>query len=557
VGVRPTRSGTPRDDWNVWLAGTLLVVLTLLAYMPALWCGFIWDDDAYVLENPLLPDIDGLLPIWTEPTATPQYYPLVHTTYWLEYRLWGLRPAGYHGTNILLHGLSAVLLWHLLRRLDVPAAWLAAALFALHPVQVESVAWITERKNTLSAFFYFGCALMYAPLITQQVSKPMNRWRYVLCLVLFLAALLSKTVASSFPAAVLVMVWWKHGRIKVLDVQRVLPMFFVAVPLAMLTAWLERHHVGAAGADWDYNWLERFLIAGRAIWFYASTLLVPQNLTFIYPRWTIDTSQWWQYLFPMAALLVIAILWRRRHEVGRGPLAAVLFFAGTLFPALGFVNVYPMKYSFVADHFQYIASVGILSLMAATICLAAKKLGDDRWRTVLPAMVLLTVATLTFCRCFAYLNLETLWLDTLRKNPDSEMVHTNLGQLYLEQGRMDEARNHAERAVELVPDRAGPRNNYGQVLERLGRPQEAIEQFRMAVGVEPNNAIFRGNLGGILTDHGDSQEALAELREAIRLDPLSAKYHHDLGYLLQRLGRSEEARASFARAQQLLGGLKE
>ncbi len=146
---------------------------------------------------------------------------------------------------------------------------------------------------------------------------------------------------------------------------RWLPFFVAGAALALVTSWLERTHVGASGPDWALSVLDRCLIAGRALWFYAGKLLWPANLTFIYPRWQVDPGVWWQWLFPLMAVAMVTILWSLRERIGRGPLVAVLFFAGTLFPALGFANVYPMRYSFVADHFQYLASAGLIALAAA------------------------------------------------------------------------------------------------------------------------------------------------------------------------------------------------
>ena len=354
----------PLPPLHGWILGLFLVAATVLAYQPVWHAGFIWDDDVYVTNNLTLRSVDGLRQIWCKLTATPQYYPLVHTSFWLEYHLWGLNPVGYHVVNVLLHALAAILLWRVLVRLQLPGAWLAAGIFALHPVAVESVAWVTERKNVLAAVFYFAAALAYLrgrrrERMAESKSGVSLRW-YFLAFALFVAALLSKTTACSLPAAMLLVIWWKRGRIAGRDVWPLLPFFAAGVALGLVTSWLERTHVGAQGPEWAFSFPERCLIAGRAVWFYAGKLFWPANLTFIYPRWQINTGAWWQWIFPVAALAVVAVLWRLRRRIGRGPLVAVLFFGGTLLPALGFTNVYPMRYSFVADHFQYLASVGLI-----------------------------------------------------------------------------------------------------------------------------------------------------------------------------------------------------
>jgi len=275
---------------RLWLAPALLLVgLTVGAYIPAMHGGFIWDDDDYVQDNPTLRSLAGLGQIWFQPGATRQYYPLVHTTYWLEYRLWGLDPTGYHVVNVILHALSAVVVWRILSRLQVPGAWAAAALFALHPVHVESVAWITERKNALSGAFYLSAAWAY--LRYEAARRP--RW-YGAALVLFAAALLSKTVTCTLPAALLLVLWWKGQTPMRRPAVALGPFFVLAGTMSAVTVWMERHSVGAWGPEWDLSLVERGLIAGRALWFYAATLLVPLDLAFIYLRWAIDATAIWQ-----------------------------------------------------------------------------------------------------------------------------------------------------------------------------------------------------------------------------------------------------------------------
>src|SRR5688572_14862801 len=381
---RAKKSDTSSRRRSALIGSGVLLAMTLIAYLPAFRAGFIWDDPDYVVNNATLRSLDGLRQIWFVPRATPQYYPLVHTSFWIEYQLWRLNPAGYHAVNVLLHALAAVLLWRVLKLLDVPGAWLAAAIFAVHPMHVESVAWVTERKNVLSGVFYLAAALAYfrssfglwgsgigedkdTAVDSSNTRHPKPDTRYSLSLGLFVCALLSKTVTASLPATILLVIWWKRGRITRRDVVPLIPFFVIGVALALNTARLEREHVGASGAEFDFSALDRILIAGRAAWFYAWKLIAPVNLSFIYPRWTIDDRAAWQYAFPLAAVALVAALFVLRHRIGRGPLVAILFFGGTLVPALGFFNVYPMRYTFVADHFAYHASIGIIVLIAAAV----------------------------------------------------------------------------------------------------------------------------------------------------------------------------------------------
>ena len=255
---------------------------------------------------------------------------MVHTTYWIEYHLWGHHPAGYHLINILLHGLNAILIWKILQFLQVPGSLLAALLFALHPVHVESVAWITERKNTLSGLFYLLSAWCYLRTMLRPPEEKPSKALYFASLLLFGAALLSKSVTATLPAALLLVVTWKRRRFNPRDLLPVLPMVIAVIPMAMVTAWVEKNIVGTMYVNWDLSLLDRFLIAGRASWFYAAKLLLPLKLTFIYPRWNIDPGIWWQRLFPLTAVGLVGICWWQRQRLGTGTLVAVLFFGGTL-----------------------------------------------------------------------------------------------------------------------------------------------------------------------------------------------------------------------------------
>ena len=353
---------------------------------PALRGEFLWDDDYYVSNNRLLESWGGLQQIWFDVIGSPrdyplpQYYPMTHTSFWIEYRLWGLNPTGYHVTNVILHAASSLLIWLILRKLAVPGAWLAAAVFAVHPINVESVAWIAERKNVLSGFFFFASIyvyLRYAGVIappekpSEYLSLPAERERvYSLALVLFVFALLSKSVTATMPAVVLLIVWWKRGRFTMHEVLKLVPFFALGIAAALLTSYMERHRVGAAGADWDYGLVSRILIAGRAFWFYLSKLVVPYPLVFNYPRWDPHDTSWYLWIYPLAAVALLATLFALRNRIGRGPVTAMLYYAGTLFPAMGFVNVFPHRYSFVADHFAYLSVVGPIALAVAVIAWA-------------------------------------------------------------------------------------------------------------------------------------------------------------------------------------------
>ena len=574
---------------STWLRVGALIALTIIAYLPAFGADFIWDDPDYVINNPNLRTAGGLAKIWLAPRSLPQYYPLVHTTFWIEYQLWQLNPHGYHATNILLHAMGAVLLWRVLVKLEVPGAWLAAAIFAVHPLHVESVAWITERKNVLSGVFYFAAALAYLRFETSLARQ--SKW-YIIALALFACALLSKTVTCSLPAAILLVIWWKRGRVTWADVLPLLPMFALGGAMAAYTAYLEVDHVGAGGAEWDYTPVQRLIIAGKAIWFYALKLVAPLNLSFVHAKWTVATWEIAYYALAIGVILALILLHRR---IGRGPAVAALFFVGTLLPALGFFRIYPMRYTFAADHYQYLASVGLIVLLAAGVA----KLAREPFVNALGLALLMPLVALTFIRARVFHDPLTLWADTVRKNPESWMVNLNLAQALGRAGRMDQAELRFRRAVDLAPQLAETHYNLGVHLAELGRIDEAMRKYDDALRLDPRfpgayysrgnvqlaqndleaakSEYFKAiehypeypqahfNLALIAERQGDIAAAIAEYRKAVAGDPLYAKAHDALGRLLVKERRFDEAlhhyreavriQPNFAEARLNLGAL--
>jgi len=531
--LRPNRKDPPFTAEWPWISGALLIVLIFLAYQQVWHAGFIWDDDAYVTRNPTLRDLHGLWRIWFDVTSTPQYYPLVHTSFWLEYHAWGLNPLGFHVTNVFLHAIGAVLFWRILVRLELPGAWLAAAIFAVHPVEVESVAWITERKNVLSAVFYFAAALAYLRFVSKRDDQNPNRVSaYFISLILFVCALLSKTVACSLPAALLLVRWWKRGRLSWRDVLPLIPFFAIGIGMGLLTAWLEQHHVQAQGAQWSYTFLERCLIAGHAICFYAAKLFWPAKLAFIYPHWEISAHSLVQWLFPLSAIAVAVALWFARKRIGRGPIVAMLFFVGTLFPALGFFNVYPFRYSFVADHFQYLASIGLIALASA---------GLNRLPRFIGVITILALAFLTWCQVGIYRDSDTLWRDTVTKSPTSWMAQNNFGALLLREGKENEGLERYRRALELDPNQFEIYNNLGFTLLEMGRVGESLPPLQKAAEMQPKSAAVQYNWSSALVQTGLTDEAIQHLQEAIDIDPTYVPAYSTLGYILLQKRRAAES----------------
>jgi tetratricopeptide (TPR) repeat protein len=532
-------SGSPK---HALLAG-MLVVATALAYFPVLSNGFIWDDDVYVVENSNLGSVEGLRGIWLDLRATPQYYPMVHTTYWIEHRLWQVDPVGYHVVNVLLHALGAILLWQVLMLLGLPGAWFAAAIFALHPVHVESVAWVTERKNVLSGVFYFAALFAYlrsAGVAEDALDEARSRRLYALSLAAFLAALLSKTVTGSLPAVILLLLWWKRGRVGWGDVRLLLPFFVLALSFGLLTVQLETQQVGATGREWDLSFVERVLVAGRAFWFYAGKLLWPFPLAFNYPRWEITASDRAAYLFPLAALAAVALLWLARRRLGRGPLVAVLIFGGTLFPALGFIDVYPMRYSFVADHFQYLASAGLIALFAGVAASATERFVAAK-PTVIAMLLLVALGTLTWRQTFVYRDSEALWRDTLAKNPASFLALDSLGVILQERGHVEEAIGYFRESTRVAPDQHVAYNNLGNLLRAQGKLDESERALRRSLEIAPDYVLALVNLGLTQHERGEYINAAAGFRRALQIHPEFAAAHSSLGLTLAATGHTDEA----------------
>ena len=496
----------------------LLFATTLIAWFPALNGALLWDDDAHV-TRPALRSLHGLWRIWFNPGATQQYYPLLHSAFWMEHRAWGDAVTGYHLTNVLLHATAALLVVAIAKRLTIPGAWLAGFLFALHPVTVESVAWIAEQKSTLSSVFYLSSALMY--LHFDQTRK---RSQYLAALALFVFALLSKSVTATLPAALLVIFWWQRGKLNTRrDVAPLIPWFALAVTSGLFTAWMERTYVGAHGSAYDLLIMQRILLAGRAIWFYLDKIIWPTGLMFFYPRWTLDPAAAWQYFFPAAFLLTLGFLiWMARRD--RAPLAALLFFAGTLFPALGFFNVYPFIYSFVADHFQYLASLGIIVPLAALLT----RLTKGTWALALiPALL----AVLTWREARIYASPETLYRETLARNSGSWIAHNNLGGYLLNERRqLPEAISEFEATLQLKPDSAQAHYNLGSAYARMpNRQSDAIAEYETAIRNKPDFPQAHNNLGvELMKLPGRRGEGMAHLRRAVELDPEFAAAQNNL-----------------------------
>ena len=547
----------------------LLVVMTVVAYWPALHGGFVWDDDVHISDNGALRSLEGLWAIWFKPGATCQYYPLTFTGFWVGYQLWGLNPLGYHLLNVLLHGLVAVLLWQVLARVKVRGAWLAGALFALHPVCVMSAAWMTELKNTLSAALALGAGLAYlrfaglgtyerADLDSGKVDNPGagRCWRfYALSLGLFQLALFAKSAVSFLPVSLVLVTWWRARPGRALqwrDVWPLLPMLGLAAGMGKLTFHIE-HLFGASGREFNLGFLERGLVSGRAFWFYLGKLFFPCQLTFVYERWQVDAHAVRQYLYPVAMAGVLGWAWWQRRRLGRGLFVALLHFYVCTSLLILLVALYRTRYSFVSDHWQYFGCMSIMAVTAAGITTGLDRFqkGSSFLKPALGSGLLLVLGVLTWRQCGMYTDLETLWRTTLAANPHCSMAHTNLGDLLMHGGKLDEAIIHFHEALEADPDDEVAYNNLGNALLQKGQVTEAIADYRKALELQPDYAKAHYNLGNTLLQQGRVTEAIGHFQRALEIQPDLFEAHNSLGSALLQTSQADEAIAHYQKALEL------
>jgi len=538
--------------WRTILAAALLlVVMTVMAYQPATQCGYVWDDDVWLTKNPLLTAPDGLWRIWFSTNSPSQYFPMVYTTFRFEYALWGFEPFGYHLTNIALHAINVLLLWWLLSQLGIPGAWLAAAIFALHPVHVESVAWITERKNVLMTFFFFLSLLAWMRF-GDRSHLSRRAWPfYILSLLLYALALFSKTTACTLPAALVLSLWLKRIPFNAKRWLQIVPYVLLGMAMGMLAMWWEKYHQGTDPIALGLNPIERILIASHALWFYIGKLIWPVDLAFSYSRWKIDTTNLLQYGWLLACLIVTWSIWQGRDKLGRGPIAAITFFVATLSPMLGFLSLYTFFYTYVADHYQYVASIGPIALAAAVGYRIENRFFTGRRKditTVVAILILATLGTLTWRQCHVYKNPETLWRDTLEKSPDSWMANHYMGAISKAQGKLDQAANYYRQTIVIKPNYVPGYNNLGNILLAQGRLDQAISCYRQAVRIKPvhrEHALAHYNLGSALMAQGKLDEAISHFHQALQIKPNFADAHNNLGSILASQGKFDEAVSHF------------
>jgi protein O-mannosyl-transferase len=531
--------------WQIPFGIGLIALLACFVYWPALPGGFVLDDEL-LTQNKLVKASNGLYRLWftTEPT---DYWPVTSTSFWLEWRLWGDKPTGYHITNLVLHVFDSLLIWLLLRRLAIPGAFLAAVIFAVHPVNVESVAWIAQRKNLLALLFLLLSTLSYLKaqtrLTTSSERQPQvsaGSW-YLLSLVLFVLAMLSKGSAVVLPALLLLITWWRRP-ISKWDFARTAPFFFLGGLLAVLNVWFQTH--GADAVVRNVSAIDRLLGAGAVVWFYLFKAVAPIHLTFVYPNWNIEASDilWWLPLFATVTVTA-ALAWKRNTRFGRPLLFAWLFFCISLVPVMGFTDVGYMQYSLVADHYQHIAIIGVMALIAA---------GLIRWHTwadengryeadFVAGVYIVGLVILSFQQSREYRDPTILYETTLQKNPACWLALNNLGNLASDAGNKQEAIDHYNASLKIKPDQPSVLSNLGAAQVEIGQTREGFDSFEQALKLDPGFADAEYNWGVALRKMGRLPEAIAHLQRAVDLKNDNAQHYNNLGQVLLETGQTDAA----------------
>ena len=526
---------------RAFIFAVVLAAVTIFAYRPAWHGGFLWDDDAYIINNELLTAADGWQRIWFSLDSPSQYFPFTYSTFRIEHALWGLNTTGYHWVNLLLHVGNALLVWAVLARLRVPGSWLAAAIFALHPVQVESVAWITERKNVLMGFFFLLTLLTWIAFVDERARRP---WIfYCLALIFYVLALSAKATACTLPAALFLILWLQKKPVTMRRLMQIVPFVVLGVGMGLLAVWWELHHQGTNRGVFTFlSPTERILVASRAVWFYLSKIFWPSNLAFIYPRWNISPTDLFVYIWPLAGIVACVGIYFLRRYVGRSVEVAAGFFVATLSPVLGFIMLFTFRYTFVADHYQYLACIGPIALASAGIVSLSVKF--TQYRVVIISVTLFVVASLgamTWWQAATYTDIETLWRTTLAKNPECWMAHTNLGLVLLQQGKIDDGIAHYRSALQMQPDSWDAEYNLGTALLAKGQVDEAIQHCERAVGMRPTDPDAQVSLGDALLQKGRIDDAIAHYQKAMTVRPDHFLARYGLGHALLEKGELNSA----------------
>ncbi len=537
--------------------------MAAVSFYPALFAGFVLDDNIFT-ESPVVRAWSGLWNIWFSPSDIEReghYWPILYTTFWLEHKLWGITPFGTHLINLLLYMVSVVLLWRLLRCLSVPGAWAVAAVFAVHPMHVDSVAWAIGRKDLLFGLFYMAAVLCWIRSIrlgeipgrSPDAIRVPRPGLYLAALGLFVAAMLSKSVAVTLPVALGIVLWWHNGRVTLMDALRIAPFFLVALAIALADL---AYYRSGGDVSFDYGFAERTLIASQALWYYVGKLFWPADLAVFAPFRDIDIGDplAWGYL--IAAVAVATLLWFGRHRLGRGALAGALFFAVTLSPVLGFVDFAHMQISFVADRYAYLAGLGVIGAVIGMAAHGTSGLSDSVRISAAGILVavLAVLGKLTWDQAGIYRDEVTFYNRIVSINPQAPTFYRNLAAALNDAERPAEALTASRIALEQFPGSARAHNTHGIALMALNRLEEAEESFRRALELDPSHRNARQNMAETRRSQERFWESLRWYRSVLDIDPEFAPAHAGMGLALYELGQYGRAVESLQEAVSLRPG---
>ncbi|MBF0289351.1 MAG: tetratricopeptide repeat protein [SAR324 cluster bacterium] len=529
----------------VLLAGFLVLVgFTYAAYYPATKAGAILDDEAFYIQDPLIGTTDGLYRIWFHPfdnNGIWSYVPISRTTFWLERQLWGLNLSITHRINVIFHLVSAIILWLALRQFGMRGAWWAAMIFALHPIHVQSVAWIAERRNVVASIFYISCIWSYL----YSDHKHSQRW-YWIAVGLFLCALLSKTSTIMLPVILIFGRMWLKSPWNRSDLIRLFPFFFLSLLMAAGRIWFESVSLGAQRLPIDLTFLERLLLAGHIPFFYLTKLVYPYPLIFTYPSWDIQITDLSMY-FPIISVLVVAGVSIWKYQAWAFPIFIGLgAFLATLFPVLGFFQIAWTQFSFVTDHWVYLPSLPIIVLASQGILKMMEQPGTSRIghqyrQTGVIGILLIGFGVLTWKQTQIYQNQKTLWEATLQHNSNSWVAHTVLGLEYLQEGKYQRALEYSNQALALKSDNIFATISRGRILFHMQQYEKAIEDYNRALQIDPQSTVAHFHRGNAFSENKQYQQAIKDYNQVIKIDPEHLLSYYNRAFLFFSLKQYDDA----------------
>ena len=580
---REPRARALPQRWVSWLIPVLIVLVTSAAFLPALQNQFLrWDDHKNFLGNPHYRGLGWMHLRWMWTTHLGHYIPLTWMTLGLDYVLWGMNPLGYHLTNLLLHAANAVVFYFVAFRilgLGLPdpgdrrqadlvlSAGFAALVFAIHPLRVESVAWVTERRDVLSGLFYLSAILIY--LRTCERGERGRGW-YWAAVGLFACALLSKSMVVNLPIVLLILDvyplrrlggatgWWSEPARRVY-VEKI-PFVLLATAAAAI-AVMAQLSVHAAASLAQLSVPGRVAVSAYGLSFYLWKMVVPLNLSPLYPLSPIVNP--WAMPFVLSYTMVLAItaiaLALRRRVPGLP--AAWSAYVVVLLPVLGIFQSGPQ---IAADRYTYLASLGWAILAGACLlfCWRISRTSTTGTPTTLPIAgvaicVVAGLGVLTWNQVHIWHDSERLWTYTVAIHPNSSLAQFSLGIVLSAQGKPTEAIEHFQKGLQLRPDEPSAHTNLGVALIQQGKLADAIEHFRQAVRIYPDDALAHTNWGSALIDLGKPSEAIEHFQQALRIHPDDALAHTNWGSALIDLGKPSEAIEHYSKALRITPGLAE